>query len=65
MKNEVLKIIIKVFIYALGLIGSYVGITSLTSCSASRLVDSYGTTHVVISDTTIINHSGKYNLNIK
>jgi hypothetical protein len=34
MKKEVLKIIIKVLIYALGLVGSALGISALTSCSS-------------------------------
>ena len=38
MNKEVLKIIIKVLIYALGLIGSALGITALTSCSSSRAI---------------------------
>ena len=38
MKKEVIKIVIKVIIYALGLIGSYFGITALTSCSSNRTV---------------------------
>ena len=37
MNKEVLKFIIKVLIYALGLIGSALGITALTSCSSSRV----------------------------
>lgn len=65
MKKEVLKIIIKVLIYALGLIGSYLGIQTLTSCSASRSVDSNGLTKIVVTDTTYVNHRGKYNLKIK
>ena len=42
MKKEVIKIVIKVLIYALGLIGSYFGITALTSCSSNRAVECSG-----------------------
>lgn len=58
MKKEVIKIIIKVLIYALGLIGSYLGISALTSCSASHSVDGSGKTTIVTTDTTFIYHSG-------
>ena len=60
MKKEVLKIIIKVLIYALGLIGSALGITALTSCSSSRAVECHGKTTILIQDTTHIQHSGDY-----
>lgn len=58
MKKEVIKIIVKVLIYALGLIGSYLGISALTSCSASHSVDGSGKTTIVTTDTTFIYHSG-------
>ena len=58
MKNEILKIIIKVAIYALGLIAAYLGVSSLTSCSTSHNVQSSGTTRIVSVDTTFVKHSG-------
>lgn len=58
MKKEVIKIIIKVLIYALGLIGSYLGISALTSCSTSHAVEGSGKTTIVTTDTTFIYHSG-------
>lgn len=58
MKKEVLKIIIQVLIYALGLIGSAIGISALASCSASHSVDGSGKTTIVTTDTTYIFHSG-------
>jgi hypothetical protein len=42
MKKEILQIILKVLIYALGLIGSAVGISALASCSSSRAVQVHG-----------------------
>lgn len=57
MKKEIFKIVIKVLIYALGLIGSYLGISALTSCSSSRAVECHGKTSVIIQDTTTIQHS--------
>lgn len=58
MKKEIIKIVIKVLIYAFGLIGSCLGISALTSCSASHSIDGFGKTTIVTSDTTFIYHSG-------
>lgn len=65
MKKEILKIIIKVLIYALGLIGSYLGISALTSCTSSRAVQFHGRGSVIIQDTTIVDHSSDYFRNFK
>lgn len=61
MNKKLLEIIIKVVIYALGLIGSYLGISALTSCSSSRSVECHGKTTVLITDSTTIEHSSDYN----
>ena len=58
MKNEIIKIIIKVALYALGLIAAYFGVTSLTSCSTSHSVVARGRTTIVSVDTTIVKHCG-------
>lgn len=58
MNKEVLKIVVKVLIYALGLIGSALGIATLSSCSASRSVDGVGKTTIITTDTTYIHHNG-------
>ena len=58
MEKEILKIVVKVLIYALGLIVSCLGISALTSCSASHSVDGSGKTTIVTTDTTYIYHSG-------
>ena len=42
MNKEVIKIIIKVLVYALGLIGTYFGVSALTSCTVQRQFDSSG-----------------------
>ena len=60
MKKEIIKIVIKVLIYALGLIGSYFGITALTSCSSNRAVQCSGRTTILIQDTTRIQHSSDF-----
>lgn len=58
MKKEIVQIIIKVALYALGLIAAYFGVTSLTSCSTSRNVVASGCTTIVTVDTTIVKHNG-------
>lgn len=58
MKKEIIKIIIKVALYALGLIAAYFGVTSMTSCSTSHNVDARGRTTIVSVDTTIVKHCG-------
>lgn len=58
MKKEILKIVIKVLVYALGLIGSYLGISALTSCSVNHSVQGVGKTTIYTTDTTYIYHDG-------
>nr|DAM81201.1 MAG TPA: hypothetical protein [Microviridae sp.] len=65
MKKEILKIVIKVLIYAFSLIGSYLGISALTSCSSSRAVQVHGRGSVIIQDTTFLEHSSDYFRNYK
>ena len=65
MKKEVLKIVIQVLIYALGLIASYLGTSALTSCSSGRAVEFNGRGTVIIQDTTTVFHSSDYFRNFK
>ena len=58
MKKEIIKIVIKVLVYALGLIGTYFGVTSMMSCTIQRSSDIQGRAVIVTNDTTVINHSG-------
>ena len=58
MNKEVYKIIIKVLIYALGLIGTYFGVSAMTSCTVQRSSESFGKGTIILSDTTHISHSG-------
>lgn len=58
MKKEILKIVIKVLIYALTLVGSALGISALASCSTSHSVEGSGKTTIVTTDTTFIYHNG-------
>ena len=57
-KKEILKIVIKVLIYALTLIGGLFGVTALTSCTSSHGVVSSGRATIISVDTTFIKHSG-------
>ena len=58
MKKDILKIIIKVALYALGLIAAYFGVSTMTSCSTSHNVAVSGRTTIVSVDTTIVKHDG-------
>lgn len=58
MKKDIIQIIIKVALYALGLIAAYFGVSSMTSCSTSHHVASSGRTTIVTVDTTIVKHNG-------
>jgi hypothetical protein len=58
MKNEFIKIIIKVALYALGLIAAYFGVSAMTSCSTLHNVVASGRTTIVSVDTTIVRHNG-------
>ena len=58
MKKEIIKIIIKVALYALGLIAAYFGVSTMTSCSTSHNVAVSGRTTIVTVDTTIVKHDG-------
>lgn len=58
MNKEILQIIIKVALYALGLIAAYFGVSTMTSCSTSHNVAVSGRTTIVSVDTTIVNHNG-------
>lgn len=60
MNKEIIKIIIKVLIYALGLIGTYFGVSAMTSCTVQRNYESSGRGTVIVSDTTRLVHSGSW-----
>lgn len=58
MKKEIIKFIIKVALYALGLIAAYFGVSTMTSCSTSHNVVASGRTTIVTVDTTIVKRNG-------
>lgn len=57
-KKEILKIVVKVLIYALTLIGGFLGVSALTSCSSSHNVEASGITRIYVTDTTVVKHNG-------
>lgn len=58
MKKDLLVIVIKVAIYALGLVAAYFGVTSLASCTYSRSTIGEGRATIITTDTTFIQHQG-------
>lgn len=56
-KKDICIIILKVVIYACTLALGVLGVSAITSCSASRDVDVVGKTTIVTVDTTCINHN--------
>lgn len=65
MKPVLIRFIVKVLLYALTLIAGYLGVASLSSCTASRSVESYGRAKVVVTDTTIVDHRGLLNFKFR
>lgn len=61
MKKDIIKIIVKVIIYALGLIASALGISSLTSCSVTHDMTHRGIGYVQYYDTIHVNGSNRIN----
>lgn len=64
-KKGIIKIVIKVLLYLLTLIGGYFGVTSLTSCTIQRKAEIKGRAIIVINDTTIVNHDGSLEFRTK
>lgn len=65
-KKTLFQIIIKVLIYALGLVAAAFGVSAITSCAAAqRNYKSDGRTVIVTNDTTVINHDGVLSVKIK
>ena len=56
-KKDIFVLILKVVIYACTLVLGVLGVSAVTSCSASRDVDVVGKTMIVTTDTTLIHHN--------
>ena len=57
-KKKIIEIVLKVCIYALGLILTALGVSAVTACSTSHSVQSSGVARVVTIDTTFVKHGG-------
>lgn len=57
MKKEIIKIVLKVLIYALGLIAAYLGVSTVTSCAVKRDVQGNGVGVFHYVDTFRVNHN--------
>ena len=60
MKKDILKIVIKVLIYALGLIASFLGVSAMTSCSVTHDMSHRGVGYVQYYDTIRVNGSNSF-----
>lgn len=59
MKKELIKILIKVLIYALTLLGAYFGVSAVASCSISREFKHCGVGYFQYYDTLHIHGTNK------
>lgn len=60
MKKDFIKIIIKVIIYALGLIATSLGISAMSSCAVSHDMVHHGTGYLQYYDTIRVNGSNSF-----
>lgn len=59
MKKDLLKILVKVIIYALGLLAAYFGVSAVASCSISREFNHSGVGYFQYYDTLHIHGTNK------
>lgn len=59
MKKDLLKILVKVIIYALGLLAAYFGVSAVASCSISREFKHSGVGYFQYYDTLHIHGTNK------
>lgn len=64
-KSDLIKIILKVLIYALSLFAAYYGVSAVTSCTVQRSSEVVGRAVIVTNDTTIVNHHGSISFKSK
>lgn len=67
MKKELIKIIVKVLIYALSLIAGYLGVSAMVSCTVNRTLQSSGRGVGIFhySDTFNVEHGNTTKITIK
>ncbi len=64
-KKEILSLILKVIVGCCVAVGAAFGISVLTSCSAYKNVAANGKTTIITADTTNIDHSAGFSVEIK
>lgn len=64
-KKKVLEIVLKIVIGVAMVVASAFGISTLTSCSAYKNMNSVGKTTIVTVDTTNVDHNAGFSLSIK
>lgn len=55
-KKQVLTLILKVIIYICTLLLGFLGVSAMTSCSRSPLIDLYGNGYIIVNDTIYLKH---------
>ena len=67
MKKELLKIIVKVLIYALTLVAGYLGVSAMVACTVNRSIQSSGRGVGIFhySDTFNVEHGNTTKITIK
>lgn len=64
-KKQILSIVLKLVVAIAVAVGAVFGITVMSSCSAYKYADANGKTTIITVDTTNINHSAGFSINIK
>lgn len=57
-KRTIIKFVVQVLLYALGLVGTWLGVSALSSCTYSRSTVGDGRATIITTDTTYIKHQG-------
>ena len=55
-KKQFFTLILKVIIYICTLILGFLGVSAMTSCSRSPLIDLYGNGYIIVNDTIYLKH---------
>lgn len=55
-KKQLVTLILKVIIYICTLILGLLGVSAMTSCSRSPLIDLYGNGYIIVNDTIYLKH---------
>lgn len=64
-KKEIIAFVLKIVVAICVAVGAVIGVNVLSSCSAYKNASAFGRTTVVTVDTTNIDHSAGFSLEIK